>query len=107
MTIQQLYALDITVDFTTNVYVLQAKVVVEGNQYYSNILLQDANGGDKLRLYCNSSKQYSWLEAYANQVVTLELAVCNWNDKSYYTGCVISVTDAQGNKTINTLNFAQ
>ncbi|MBO5866739.1 MAG: OB-fold nucleic acid binding domain-containing protein, partial [Clostridia bacterium] len=107
-TIQELYDLDPNVDYTTNVYVLQAKVVVEETAYYSNILLQNADGtGDKLRLYCSSAKQYSWLAAYKGQVVTLEIAVCNWNDKTYYTGCVISVTDSQGNKVVNTLNFAE
>ena len=34
----------------------------------------------------------------------IELAMCNWNSKSYYTGCVISVTK-DGVKTNNTLNF--
>ena len=36
--------------------------------------------------------------------VTLELALCNWNGKDYYAGCVISVT-YDGMKTVNTLNF--
>ncbi len=103
-TIDELYALPIEEDFTTNIYTLKAKVVVEGNQYYSNILLQDENGANKLRLYCSSANQYSWLKNYEGQVVDLELAVCNWNDKNYYTGCVISVT-VDGQKTINELNF--
>ncbi len=103
-TIDDLYHFAIDVDYTTNVYVVQAKVVVEGNAYYSNILLQDADGGDKLRLYCSNSSQYSWLKAYEGQVVEIELAVCNWNDKNYYTGCAISVT-VDGVKVINELNF--
>ena len=26
----------------------------------------------------------TWLEPYYNQEVTLEVAVCNWNNKTYY-----------------------
>ena len=55
-------------------------------------------------LYCSSADQYKFLKQYAGQQVTLELAMCNWNSKSYYTGCVISATK-DGVKTNNTLNF--
>ncbi len=103
-TIDELYALDPMVDYTTNLYKLKAKVIIEGNQYYTNILLQDENGTNKLRLYCSNASQYSWLSAYEGQVVELELMLCNWNDKNYYTGCVISAT-VDGVKTLNELNF--
>ena len=107
MTIEQLSKLNPNVDYTTNVYVVQAKVVVNETPYYTNIKLEDPTTGTQLSLYCSSANQYSWLKAYNGQVVTVEIAVCNWNDKSYYTGCVISVIDAEGNKTINDLNFAK
>ncbi len=104
-TIDELYDLPIGADYTNNVYKVKAKIVLEGSQYYSNILLQDENGTKKLRLYCSGSSQYSWLKAYEGQVVEMELAVCNWNDKTYYTGCVISAT-LNGVKVFNTLNFS-
>ncbi len=104
MTIDQLYELDAMEDYTTTAYRLTARVVLEGNQYFSQILLQDENGTNKLRLYCSSANQYGWLQAFEGQTVELELALCNWNDKDYYTGCVISVT-VNGTKTLNTLNF--
>ncbi len=103
-TIDELYGLDAMTDYTNHIYTVKAKIVIEGNQYYSNILLMDENGTNKLRLYCSNSNQYSWLAAYEGQVVELELALCNWNDKNYYTGCVISAT-VDGVKTINDLNF--
>ena len=58
----------------------------------------------KFTLYSSSANQYSFLKQYAGVQVTLELAMCNWNSKDYYTGCVISVTK-DGVKTNNTLNF--
>lgn len=102
-TIKDLHDLDVTVDYTNNVYVLQATVSVIKSQYYSQIKLKGADGTE-LSLYCSGAGQYSWLSNYADQTVTLELAVCNWNAKSYYTGCVISVT-VDGVKTVNSLNF--
>ena len=35
----------------------------------------------------------------------LEIALCNWNNKTYYTGCVLAVINEDGTKTVNTLNF--
>ncbi len=105
-TIDELYAFDPLVDYSTNIYKVSAMVVVEETAFYTNIHIQDEGGANKLRLYSSSANQYSWLKAYAGQVVEMELALCNWNDKNYYTGCVISVT-VDGVKTLNTLNFAK
>ncbi len=105
-TIDELYAFDAMEDYTTNVYKVNAKIVASGSAYYSNLLIQDENGTNQLRLYCSGAAQYAFLQPYVDQVVELELALCNWNDKNYYTGCVISVT-ANGVKTLNTLNFTK
>ncbi len=97
------YNLDINTDYTTSVYTMTATVTVEEAAYYTNIFLSD--GTTSVRLYCSSANQYNWLKAYAGQTVTVEIAACNWNSKSYYTGCVLSVINADGTKTLNTLNF--
>ena len=99
------YNLNANEDHTTEVYVLTATVTVEEAQYYSNIYV--TSGSVKIRLYCSSAGQYSWLKAYAGQEVTLEMAPCNWNAKDYYTGCVLSVTLADGTQVFNTLNFSK
>ncbi len=101
-TVDDLYVLPIDEDFTNNVYKLRATIFVEKSQYYSNIFV--TNGAEKLRLYCSSANQYSWLAAFDGREVELEIAVCNWNAKNYYTGCVISAT-VDGVKHINELNF--
>ena len=44
------------------------------------------------------------LTYFAGKTVTLEINPCNYN-KTFYKGCVISVTDADGVKTVNALNF--
>ena len=88
---------------TTEVYIMNVAIKVVDAQYYSNIYVTQ-NGVDLL-LYCSSSGQYSFLKKYSGQEVTVELALCNYNGTSY-KGCVLSVTDSEGNKTMNTLNFS-
>ena len=102
-TLADFYNLDVSVDYSTTVFVVKAKVVVEETQYYTKIYLSD--GTTKITLYSSSAKQYSWLNAYADQEITVELAACNWNDKKFYAGCVLAVVNADGSKVINELNF--
>ena len=102
-TIIDIEALDPLVDYSTTVFVTTATVTVQEAQYYTNIYL--TLNGTKLRLYCSNASQYNWLKAFAGQTVTVEVAACNWNDKDYYTGCVLSVVNPDGTKTYNTLNF--
>ena len=104
-TLKQVYDLDPMTDYTTTVFVLKATVTVEEAQYYTNIYLTDGNG-TQLRLYSSSAKQYNWLKAYAGQEITVEVAACNWNDKNYYTGCVLAVITNDG-KVCNELNFTK
>ena len=103
-TLQEIYDLDPMVDYSTTVFTTTATVLVEESAYYTNIYLANANG-TKLRLYCSSANQYNWLKAFAGQEVTVEVAACNWNDKDYYTGCVLAVITEDG-KVLNTLNFS-
>lgn len=105
ISVADFYNLDVTKDFTTNVYTMKATVVVEESQYYTNIFLSD--GSTKVRLYCSSAKQYGFLKEFAGQEVTVEIAPCNWNDKNYYVGCVLAVRNTDGAKTLNELNFTK
>ena len=102
-TLADFYALDINTDYTTTVFVLKATVQIEETAYYTNIKLVD--GDTTVSLYCSSASQYNWLKEYAGQEITVEMAACNWNSKSYYTGCVLAVRHDDGTKTMNTLNF--
>ncbi len=105
-TVEELYNLDPTVDYSGDVYIVQAIVEVTETAYYTSIAITGINNTSiKFTLYCSSANQYSFLKPYAGQVITLELAMCNWNSKSYYTGCVISAI-VNGEKIHNTLNFA-
>ena len=102
-TVAEFKKFDIMTDYTTTVFVMEAKVKVVDAQYYSNIYITD--GTNDIMLYCSSSNQYSWLKAYNGQTITIEIAACNWNDKTdSYRGCVLSVITPDG-QIFNELNF--
>ena len=103
LSLKEFYNLPVTTDYTTCVYTITATVEVGGTAYYTNIKLTD--DGTSVNLYCSSAAQYKWLQAYAGQEITMEIAACNWNSKSYYTGCVLAVVNEDGSKVYNTLNF--
>ncbi len=101
-TLADIYSLNNSEDHTTEVYVVKATVNFNETAYYTNVNLSD--GSTKLNLYCSSGSQYGFLKAFAGQEVTLEIAPCNWNNKSYYVGCVLAVYTEDG-KVLNELNF--
>ena len=102
-TVADFYALDAKVDYSTTVFVLKATVEFTGGGYSTNVNL--VSGSDKISLYCSGAGQYSFLQQFAGQEVTLEVAACNWNSKTYWRGCVLAVRTADG-KVVNELNFA-
>ena len=102
-TLLDLYNLDVNEDHSTEVYIVTATIVFNETTYYTNLQLT-ADGVSKYTLYCSGAGQYSFLKEYAGQEVTLEIAPCNWNNKTYYAGCVLAVYTADG-KVLNELNF--
>ncbi len=101
-TLADIYNLNVNEDHTTEVYIVTATVNLVSTPYYSKISLKDGN--TELSLYCSGAGQYAFLQAYADQEITLEIAPCNWNAKTYYVGCVLAVRTADG-KVLNELNF--
>ena len=101
-TLPELYGIDAETAASAQVYTVKATVLEEVNAKFSNIYLVE--GETKLSLYCSSSKQYKFLSAFADKEVTVEVALCNWNNKKFYKGAVLSVA-YEGSKTVNTLNY--
>lgn len=106
-TLADLIALPVTDNYhTAEVYVITAGLKFVSTKNYSNAYLKD--GDSEMRLYCtNAAGQYGWIKPYEDdtKTYTMEVAVCNWNDKNYFTACLLSITDSNGNKVMNTLNF--
>ena len=101
-TLADFYALDANEQHCNEVYVLEATVEISGNSYYTNIKL--TNGSTSVSLYCSGANQYAFLAAFAGQTVTVEIAPCNWNNKTYWVGCVLAVYTEDG-KIVNPYNF--
>ena len=105
-TLNDLYAFDVNVDYSTQVYVVKAVILYEETQYYTSCKLQSTDGSLTMNLYSKSAAQYSWLKDFYNKEVTIEVAVCNWNNKTYYAACIISVVLEDGTKVVNNSNFS-
>lgn len=103
-TVNDLYNLSINEDHSTDVYIIEGIVKFNVSAYYANVSITNEDGSVSLTLYSSSAAQYSFLEAFADQKVTLEIAACNWNSKNYYATCVVSVI-SEGIKVVNNSNF--
>ena len=101
-TIAEVVNYAITEDHTTEIYVFTGKLTFPSG--YGQPAINDA-AGNKIGFYCSGVGQYSFLQPYANQEVTLEIAICNWNGKTYWTGCVLAIRLSDGTTIVNTLNF--
>ena len=101
-TVADFYNLNVNENHSTEVYVLKATVVLEGDQHSTKIKLTD--GTNYITLYSSSADQYEFLKAFEGEEITVEIAACNWNNKGYYAGCVLAVITEDG-KVYNTLYF--
>lgn len=106
-TLADLIALPVADNYhTAEVYVITAGLKFVSTKNYSNAYLKD--GDSEMQLYCtNAAGQYQWINPYVDdtKTYTMEVAVCNWNNKSKYKACLLSITDSNGNKVMNKLNF--
>lgn len=104
LTITELNAYSTLTDYSYKVFTITATVSLTGGGYSSSYVLLDSDGATSMRLYSSGAGQYSFLADFVDKEITVELALCNWNNKNYYTGCIISVSDG-ATKVINDLNF--
>lgn len=106
-TLADLIALPVTDNsHTAEVYVITAGLKLVANGNFSNAYLKD--GDSEMQLYCsNAASQYQWIKSYVDdtKTYTMEVAVCNWNNGKSFKACLLSITDSNGNKVMNTLNF--
>ena len=89
------------IEHTAEAYIVKATVTKKGSQFSTTYSLSD--GTSSLLLYSGGASQYSFLDEFVDQEVTLEVAICDWNSKGN-KGCVLAVYTEDG-KVINSLNF--
>ena len=103
-TFQELYDTPYTEQHSNEVYVVTGKFVVITSGYSTQCKLTSVDGTVLLTLYCSGAGQYSFLNDIADKEAVFEIAMCNWNKKTFYAYCVISAT-CEGVKYVNELNF--
>ncbi len=103
-TLADICSLDPSVDHTTEVYALKATITYEATKNYSRYAL--TSGDSRIQLYSANAGQYSFLNDYKGQEVDMEVAICNFNTKNYYTAVCLSIT-VNGTKICNELNFSK
>ena len=101
-TVKDFYDLDAKVDYSTTVFILTGTIKFPSGN--GQVSINDANG-NSVGFYSSGSNQYSFLKQFEGQEVTVEVAACNWNNKTYWRGCVLAVRLADGSKILNELNF--
>ena len=101
-TTADLYNLDKMTDYSTTVFVITGTLTVPTGNSQPSIV--DASG-QSFSFYCSGSSQFGFLQDYNGQEVTLEIAACNWNSKTYWRGCPIAIRLADGTKVLNAWNF--
>ena len=106
ITYEELFAKanDKSVDQTTKVYTVEAKVTFVDGGYSKNYYLANADGSKTIQFYASGDKQYNaMLSQFIDKTVTMEVALCDWNAKGYKL-CGISVVTETG-KINNYCNF--
>ena len=69
----------------------------------SNVYLTDPKTGAEVLIYCSNASQYSFLNQFVGQTVTVEVVLVDWNSKGY-KACVLAVVTEDG-KVLNNYNF--
>ena len=91
------------IEATAQGYIVEAKIKKVDDAYYSNVYLTDPATGAEVLIYCSNASQYSFLNEFVGQTVTVEVVLVDWNSKGY-KACVLSVVTEDG-KVINNYNF--
>ena len=91
------------IEATAQGYIVEAKIKKVDAAYYSNVYLTDPATGAEVLIYCSNASQYSFLNEFVGQTVTVEVVLVDWNSKGY-KACVLSVVTEDG-KVINNYNF--
>lgn len=101
-TVSDICALNGDISHTVEVYVVTGTIRQESTNWSLNTYVGD--GQNEFFLYSGGKSDYAWLTPYVGQTLTIELAVCDWNNKGN-KGCVLSITLADGTQIFNTYNF--
>lgn len=106
VSIDELYNLDAFEDHTTEVYKITGVLNFTGSGFSTGVSITDTLTGTFLSAYCSGSGQYSCFQGFNGQEVTAYIAMCNWNNKTYYRMCILAI-EVEGTTVYNTSQFTE
>ena len=102
-TLEEIASVPATEDRTAQVYIIEAATKFSSDG--RSVIIE--NGGKSLALYASGVGQYKWLtDLGLDKTVRMEVALCNWNNKTTYKAYVLAVYLEDGSKVVNPNNFA-
>ena len=102
-TLEEIASVPATEDRTAQVYIIEAATKFSSDG--RSVIIE--NGGKSLALYASGVGQYKWLtDLGLDKTVRMEVALCNWNNKTTYKAYVLAVYLEDGTKVVNPNNFA-
>ena len=102
-TLEEIASVPATEDRTTQVYIIEAATKFSSDG--RSVIIE--NGGKSLALYASGVGQYKWLtDLVLEKTARMEVALCNWNNKTTYKAYVLAVYLEDGTKVVNPNNFA-
>ena len=107
MSYEDIFALinDVKTDRSTQIYKARCIIKKVEAQYYSNVYLTDSTKTKDIRIYSSGASQLSMFNSFMDdREIEATFALCNWNDKTSYTCCLLSASDGE-TTIINNLNF--
>ena len=97
-----------SVDLTAKAYVVKGHITKVASNYSTNYYVSTSStysAASSYYLYAGSGGQYAPFDEFVGAgEVTIELALCDWNTKSEYRACLISVSDST-HTVVNNYNF--
>lgn len=85
-------AQDSTKDLSSQIYTVSAtfeKRDATNNRGTWHIKTDDAD----MEIYASGTSQHDWLTPYVGKTVSVDMALCNWNKKTYYKAAILAVKE--------------
>ncbi len=103
-TLEELSKIDNVKDIeniTAKAYVIKGYFSKTASTRSSTCAITNKDKTSSISLYTNSGNEYDWLLDYSDQELTLEIALCNWNNKKFYKACVIKAYTSTNQELVN------
>ena len=76
-------------------------VVKEKNKSKVGVTFTYKDGTEKtLNAYCSSAGQYSCYDDLKDQELEMDIILCDWNGKTYYSCCIMAIYKTDGTRIV-------